>query len=280
MISLHAMTEANDQAFEVALAYDATFVPRYARGFGERLLAALRFGPRPNVLDLACRTGYPSTSVLQAAPDARVVALDRDPKFLELARARAGAEVGRRVFFKQGAATELRFGAEVFSHVVCNLLDRVSVDRAAVLAEASRVLIPGGQVAFTLPLQGSFAEPMDLLREAATRGDHGRLAERVEQYAAGLPTAEQLREELAAKGFVHVSVDSWATSLEYGSSYELFNDPVTQHAALADWRWCAEAAPDADAVLASLRSAFDTYFAGRRFSIGVVGGVATGFKQG
>lgn len=274
------MIDGDDQTFEVALAYDAAFVTRYARRFGERLLAALRVAPRPSVLDLACRTGYPTSQILERLPDGRVIALDRDAKFIEVARARMGADVGRKIFLKQAVATELRFGAEVFSHVVCNLLDRVSVDRAAVLSEAQRVLVADGQMVFTLALQGSFAEVVDLLREIATRHDYARLAERVEQYAATLPSADQVRDELIARGFTGVEVSAWEFTLDYGSSSELFADPVIQHAALSDWRWCAEAAPEPDAALAALRQGFDTYFAGGRFGVTVVGGVASAFKAG
>ena len=54
----------HDAALEQALAYDAAFVPRFAQRFGERLLLALDLPPRANVLDLACRTGYPAVQVL------------------------------------------------------------------------------------------------------------------------------------------------------------------------------------------------------------------------
>lgn len=272
------MPDGDDQTFEVALAYDGAFVPRYAWRFGERLLGALRLGSRPSVLDLACRTGYPSSGVMERARDGRVIALDRDAKFLELARSRMGADVGRRVFLKQGGATELRFGAEVFSHVICNLLDRVSVDRAAVLSEARRVLIPGGQMVFTAALQGSFIEVVDMLREVATRRDLARLAERVEQYASTFPTIDRLRDEMVSQGFASVTVDAWEFTLDYPDAQALFADPVAQHAGISDWRWCAEAAPDADAVLAAVRVAFDTYFRGLGFSITVVGGVVSGYK--
>jgi ubiquinone/menaquinone biosynthesis C-methylase UbiE len=271
--------ESLDQGFEVALAYDAAFVPRYARHFGERLLASLRFGPRPSVLDLACRTGYPCAQIAAGARDAKIVALDRESKFMELARARVGVDVGRRVFFKQGGCNELRFSDEVFSHVVCNLIDRATTNRSAALAEARRVLIPDGQIAFTLPLQGSFVEVIDLLHESATRLDLPRLHERVEQYAAKFPTAEQVRDELRACGFDHVSVDTWSFTLEYNSSRDLFEDPVSLHATLQDWRWCADAANDADAVLAALRHAVDTYFTGRCMTLSVHGGAATGFRS-
>ncbi|MFO0605625.1 MAG: methyltransferase domain-containing protein [Polyangiales bacterium] len=273
----------SDQAFEAALAYDGAVVPRYARPFGERLLDALRFdalrpGARPEVLDLACRTGYPAARVLAKAGEGRVIALDRDAKFLELARARLGADAGRRVFFKQSPAAPLRFGDEVFTHAYCNLVDRVTVDRAGALAELARVLVPHGQVVLTLPARGSFAEAMDLLRESAVRHDLPRLLERVDQYDLALPTPEGLADELAGAGFVNAAVDTFAFTLDYGSSQELFADPVIAHAALPDWRWCAEAAPDADAVLAAVRHALDAYYAGGRIPVSVVGAVASGWR--
>lgn len=272
------MDGSDDAQFEQALAYDGTVVPRYARRFGDPMLAALRFGPRPNVLDLACRTGYPALQILQMAPDGRVIALDRDPRYLELARARAGADTGRRVFFKQGAGVTLRFGAEVFSHAVCNLLDRVTVDRPTALAEVSRVLLPGAQLAYSLPLQGSFIEPMDMLREVATRYDLARVGERVEQYATTLPTSELLEGELGALGFTRVAIETFSFGLDYTSAADLFADPVIFHAALADWRWCVEAAPDPDGVLVAMRHALDTYSGGGGFSVSVVGAVVSAFK--
>jgi ubiquinone/menaquinone biosynthesis C-methylase UbiE len=273
----------SDQAFEAALAYDGAVVPRYARPFGERLIETLRFeglppGSRPEVLDLACRTGYPATRVLAVAPDARVIGLDRDARHLELARVRAASDGGRRVFFKQGAATPLRFGAEVFTHAYCNLIDRVTVDRGGALAELARVLVPRGQVVFTLPARGAFVEAMDLLRESAVRHDLARLHERVDQYDDALPTAERLSDELTAAGFVEPAVSTFSFTLEYSTAHELFSDPAIAHAALPDWRWCAEAAPDADAVLAALRHALDTYHRGGRIPVTVVGAVASAWR--
>jgi ubiquinone/menaquinone biosynthesis C-methylase UbiE len=272
-----------DQAFEAALAYDSAVVPRYARPFGERLLDALRFdtlraGARPEVLDLACRTGYPTTHVLQRVPGARVIALDRDAKFIELARARMGAEAGRRVFFKQSPAAPLRFGDEVFTHAYCNLVDRVTADRRGVLHELARVLVPHGQVVLTLTARGSFLEAMDMLREHAVRCDLTRLHERVDQYDLSLPTAETLSEELTATGFYDVAVERFTFTLDYGSAHELFSDPSIVHAALSDWRWCAEATPDPDAVLAAVRHALDTYFMGERIPVTVVGAVASAWR--
>jgi len=124
------------------------------------------------------------------------------------------------------------------------------------------------------------ADGMSSTQALAQSLDLARLAERVEQYAATLPSADQVRDELIARGFTGVEVSAWEFTLDYGSSSELFADPVIQHAALSDWRWCAEAAPEPDAALAALRQCFDTYFAGGRFGVTVVGGVASAFKAG
>jgi ubiquinone/menaquinone biosynthesis C-methylase UbiE len=266
----------HDAALEQALAYDAAFVPRFAQRFGERLLLALDLPPRANVLDLVCRTGYPAVQVLDRVRDGRVIALDQDGRFLELARARAGTDLGRRIFFKQGSPTSLGFSDEIFTNVIGNLIDRVTGDRAAVLAESARVLRPGGQLALTLPLRGSFLEVIDLLREIALRHDLGRLAERVEQYVQTMPTVESLRAEFEARGFERVSVDAWEFSLDYASSGDLLGDPLVQAAALPEWRSCAEATDHPDEVLAELRRCIDTYFEGRRFMLTVVGGCAVG----
>ncbi len=269
---------AGDAGLEHALAYDAAFVPRYAQRFGERLLLALDLPPRPSVLDLACRTGYPAVQVLERARDGRVIALDEDGRYLELARARAGAELGRRIFFKQGSPTSLGFSDEIFSNVVGNLIDRVARDRSAVLAESARVLRPGGQLAVTLPLRGSFVEAVDVLREVSQRFADDGLATRVDRYEHGMPGVEALREEIEAAGFERVSVDAWQFTLEYASAADLFADPVAQAAAMPEWRACAEGASRPDEVLAELRRFLDTYFEGRRLAITVEGGCAVGHR--
>jgi ubiquinone/menaquinone biosynthesis C-methylase UbiE len=269
------VAENLDQTFEAALAFDAAIVPRYARHFGERLLGALRLGPKPHILDLACRTGYPTQSILDRARDGRIIALDRDAKFIELARARIGADVGRKVFFKHWAPPELRFGAEVFTHAVCNLFDRVTTDYTALFSEVYRVLSPGGQFVFTMPLQGSCVEVFDMLREVAIRHDLKKLSERIEQQTLAVPTAKDLKEDLVVSGFAHVEVSPWSFELDYPSSREMFDDPVTQQLMLPDWRSCAEAAPDADMVLQQVREALDTYFQKTTLNLTIVGCVAT-----
>lgn len=270
--------EDDARGLERVLAYDAAFVPRYAQRFGRKLLDALSLPARANVLDLGCRTGYPSVDLLERAPDLRVMAIDPDAQYLELARARAGAMVGRRIFFKQDRPIALRFGDGVFTNVLGNLVDRMGADRAAILGECARVLQPGGQLVATLPMHGSFAEVVDLLREVALGKDLPRVSERVEQYAATLPTEDTLRAELDARGFEDALVESWEFTLDYPSSEAMMGDPALLYAAMPEWHWCAEGAASAEGVLRALRAAVDTYFQGRTFELTVVAGCVSARK--
>lgn len=264
-----------DGVYDAVLAYDAAFVPRYAQRFGEMLLRSLDLPARANVLDVACRTGYPAAQVLDLTRDGRVIALDADSKYLELARARVDGEVGRRIFFKQGSATDLRFSDEIFTNVLGNLIDRATADRGALVAEAARVLRPGGQLVLTMPLRGSFAEVVDLLREVALRHDLARVAERLEQYVATFPTAALWQTEIASRGLSDVTVETREFTLEYRSGAALFADPVVTSAAMSEWRWCAEGAMDPEALLRYVHHAVDTYYQGRTFELTVMAGCAT-----
>lgn len=263
--------DEDPRALERVLAYDAAFVPRYAQRFGRHLLEALDVGPKANILDLGCRTGYPAVEVLERWDDARVMALDVSSHHLELARARAGADLGRRVFFKHGEAAPLRFDDAVFTHVVGNLIDRLEVPREALFREAARVLAPRGQLVVTLALRGSFIEVIDLFREIALGRDFLGVSERADRYAHDFPTEEMLRAEAERSGLTDVLVESWEFTLDYASSEALMGDAAIETAAMAEWRWCAAGAPHPEAVLRALRTAVDTYFERRTFELTVVG---------
>src|SRR5439155_13170437 len=76
--------------------------------------------------------------------DVRLTGVDLSPSMLEIARARA-RELGRHVDLRVGDAQALELANESFDTVVCTLsLCTIPDDRAAV-AEARRVLRPGGR---------------------------------------------------------------------------------------------------------------------------------------
>ena len=79
----------------------------------------------------------------------------------------AGRLSGKRIFFRSEAATpKLTFADDVYDLVVCNAgLDEMD-DPEAAIADFTRVTKPGGRVAVTMPLAGTFGEFYDLYHES------------------------------------------------------------------------------------------------------------------
>jgi ubiquinone/menaquinone biosynthesis C-methylase UbiE len=154
--------------------------PKYDRTMGrwERLL----FGggrewvcsqARGDVLEIAPGTGrnlphYPS--------DVRLTAVELSPKMLEIARERA-ADLGREVDLRVGDAQALDFPDDSFDTVVCTFALCTIPDERQALAEAHRVLRPGGRFLW-IEHVGSPARPVHavqyLLDKVTVRleGDH------------------------------------------------------------------------------------------------------------
>ena len=108
-----------------------------------RALAMLESPTR--VLDLAPGTGDLALGLAHRFPHVRVTGFDLTPAMLEIARRRiARAGCAARVAFLEGDATRLPFPDAAFDAVTCAFGFRNFPDPAVALAEAARVLIPGG----------------------------------------------------------------------------------------------------------------------------------------
>jgi ubiquinone/menaquinone biosynthesis C-methylase UbiE len=147
-LSDHSTAEVINETERARRIWDKQ-APRFDRvmGFWEKMLFA---GGREwacsqakgEVLEIAVGSGrnfpyYP--------PDVRLTAVELSPAMLDLARARA-AELGREVELRLGDAQALEFPDGAFDTVVCTFsLCSIPDDRKAV-AEARRVLRPGGKL--------------------------------------------------------------------------------------------------------------------------------------
>jgi ubiquinone/menaquinone biosynthesis C-methylase UbiE len=113
------------------------------------------------VVDLGCGTGTLTIPIAERLPDARVVGVDGDPKILDLARAKGGSD---RIEWVEGLADDLPFDDGEVDVVVTTLVFHhlpLGVKRAA-LAEARRVLLPGGRL-----VVGDWGRPQDPLMSLA-----------------------------------------------------------------------------------------------------------------
>lgn len=112
--------------------------------------ALIDLHPGQIVLDLGSGGGL---DVLMTArrvgPAGRVIGVDMTPEMLALAETNRSAAGLQNVEFRQGHIEELPVEDGVVDVVISNCVVSLSADKARVLAEAFRVLRPGGRLAFT-----------------------------------------------------------------------------------------------------------------------------------
>jgi SAM-dependent methyltransferase len=107
------------------------------------LLDAAGVGAGTRLLELCCGPGYAAGAA--AARGATAVGVDFAAAMVEVARA-----LHPRAAFQQADAEALPFGAARFDAAVCAFGIAHVPDPDRLLAEAHRVLAPGGRVAFTM----------------------------------------------------------------------------------------------------------------------------------
>ena len=136
------------------------------------------------VLEVGCGTGALAAALAERG--ARVWGLDAEPEMLAVARQRAPAGVG----LKEGRAEALPFKDGWFDRVVMRLSLHL-FDRPAAIAEARRVLGPGGRLAIATFDPAHFdAFWLNAIYPRIAEIDRGRF-----------PTLAQIEADAAAAGF-------------------------------------------------------------------------------
>ena len=159
-----------------------------------RLAEALADVPLGALLDLGTGTGRMAELFAQAAD--RVVALDKNLEMLRVARAKLQHLPAARIELVQGDFADLPFADASFDTVLLHQVLHFAPDPAPALAEAARVLRPGGRIAIV-----DFASH-----------DHEELRTRHQHVRLGF-SDRQMAELLMGAGFVA----SLPTALEGGA---------------------------------------------------------------
>jgi ubiquinone/menaquinone biosynthesis C-methylase UbiE len=148
--------------------------PYYTIGFSESMLQHLRrhtaqthaahllphLKPGLRVLDLGCGPGTLSVSLAEAVAPGALYGVDMEPTQVDLARSIAEAGGHDNATFQVGDVTELSFDDDSFDVVHGHAILAHVPDTQGVLAEATRVLKPGGLISVReWILENSFLAP-------------------------------------------------------------------------------------------------------------------------
>ena len=181
---------------KLAKIYDAEILPIWSRRFGKLLLRDLALPPKAMVLDVGCGTGYPSLEILRQ--DGRRGAHHRHRSVV--ADARRGARQGGapRRASASSSAREIGARRSCRSPTTSTIWwcatpgCTSSTIPSAPIREFARVTKPGGRVAVTLPLAGTFDEFFDLFREVLIKLDRQDAIDRLDAYLTRYPPLEQV----------------------------------------------------------------------------------------
>jgi L-amino acid N-acyltransferase YncA/2-polyprenyl-3-methyl-5-hydroxy-6-metoxy-1,4-benzoquinol methylase len=159
-------------------------------------VAVAALEPGETVLDLGSGGGLDVLlSARRVGPAGRVYGLDASPEMIGLARANAACAGAGNVEFLAGSIEDIPLPEAHVDVVISNCVINLSADRPRVLAEAFRVLRPGGRLGVSDIIAAQDACP-------AQRAE----AERRVGCVSGTVTAAQYKQELLVAGFTQIGI--------------------------------------------------------------------------
>jgi ubiquinone/menaquinone biosynthesis C-methylase UbiE len=170
---------------------------RAAERMVERLGELLGLTPGARLVDAACGRGTQDLHLLARFPGIAIDALDITRRNVELARSQAVPGVT----FHHASATRLPFADRTFTHAICVEAAHHFDTRETFLAEAHRVLVPGGAIALA---------DIVLRRPPGTATERALIAAAVALWRiprANMVTQDGYRAAFARAGFTELVVE-------------------------------------------------------------------------
>ena len=273
---------------KLARLYDAEIRPIWTERFARVLLREIQVPTDrgAQILELGCGTGHVTEELLRRLGDkGRIIALEPSTALLNVARTHLDGKAPNRLFFRSDSQLpRLRFADDVYDLVVSNLAladtpeGSPDIDTRAGIGEMARVAAPGGRVACTLPMHGTWDAFLDIMREVLVKDDSHEELKRLAEFQGGLPDEQTATEWLTSAGLVDPRVEIDSFELLFRSSREFFYAPVVEYGPLATWKSIAGKGDHMQDVFWAAKQAIDTYFGDRAFAVKVNAGCLSGTK--
>jgi ubiquinone/menaquinone biosynthesis C-methylase UbiE len=194
------------------------------------LIEQLSLQPGQRLLELAAGPG--DTGFLAAeliAPGGTLVSSDAVEGMVQLARARAG-ELGIRnvnVEFKQLELEWIDLPTASVDAILCRWAYMLTVDPAAAMREARRVVAPGGRFALAVWARDEENPWSTILTDALVQGGYMDPVDRSASPGIfSLADPERLQEMLEEAGFVDVLVESIEVMRDHGAFEEFWDESL------------------------------------------------------
>jgi SAM-dependent methyltransferase len=251
-----------------AACYEATFATA-SRQFIDKLLDAAAIAAGDRVLDLCCGPGFVAGEA--AARGARASGLDFSPAMLAEAQTRFAS-----IAFDHGDAEALPYEDGRFDAVVSNFGIHHVPQPALALAEAHRVLRPGGRFAFSIWAGHDVNIAWKLLFDVLGRHGDPR-ASAAPPPGGGFATAGDCSRAMEAAGFARIETQPARGMWRHRDAAELlgaFRAGTARMAAMID----AQSEAAMPAILSGLAAAVEPYRDGAGIAVPIACIISAGIR--
>jgi len=211
----------------------------WSRPFAESLLAHLDLQPGVTVLDVNCGDGIPAFSLAhQVGSAGQVLAIDVSEGQLMRARAVQGPYFPW-LEFRREDVKQLPEDLGCFDRITGNLSFMFfRPDRETALHQLLRFLKPGGQLVLTFPSLGTFDSLWQQVEQEMLARGFTVERERLAEYIAERPSAEDARRWLKSGGVERIDVAEYPLEVETGAGHEFLYHPLLRGGFLDDVYEC------------------------------------------